>query len=693
MEKIKAILNRMKENYKKNRIAVSILLVIWVLAIVVTLFLYRETLGKISTGNEAYDEVVELIDGVNVEETLFAVEGSDALAIKMATYARKNTGNFNVKVTGFDSKKVYADKTIDVNTLQDNAFVVIGLNEKLDPNIDSRIQIVMSSKCQKGSAAGVYYSNAKAYEGSLLKIGTNMKSGDLSLRFMCESKELHLFYMIVISWVITTFTIIMLMILVIKPKYEVLFTVIAICFGLTFWLIITPMSVPDETIHYEYSFQLSNKIMGSKDHMVFNEEYQNYGAMAGHLNISAAYERFIKKINEPLELRDNDVEMLFDIDNSYTTCFIPQALGITVGRLLKLNMLRTFYLGRLFNLTFYVVCVYIAIKNTPVRKILFGILATLPIFMQQAASFSYDCFINGLTFVIIAYLMKWMHTPELISKKDFIIAFIANLLIAPIKVVYSLFSLLYWFIPSDRFGSKKNKIIGVLIITAPAMYELFVLLAPLVFRIFRKIFERVFAFAAISKVYADEIGNNISNILDAKVLPVHLDGETYSFSYVTDHPIEMLILFARTVRYSIKTWFYASFGRALSGSTLILPTWMVHSLLGLIIIAALREEKVRESIFFKIAIVITCIMAGIMMVGGMLISWTEVEQVVVEDFGGPIIQGIQGRYFSPLLPYLFLVLNNKKIKIPEKLDSYILYAFVFLVFEVIVYVLSYTSMN
>ena len=86
-------------------------------------------------------------------------------------------------------------------------------------------------------------------------------------------------------------------------------------------------------------------------------------------------------------------------------------------------------------------------------------------------------------------------------------------------------------------------------------------------------------------------------------------------------------------------------------------------------------------------------MAGIMMVGGMLISWTEVEQVVVEDFGGPIIQGIQGRYFSPLLPYLFLVLNKKKIKIPEKFDSYILYAFVFLVFEVIVYVLSYTSMN
>ena len=81
------------------------------------------------------------------------------------------------------------------------------------------------------------------------------------------------------------------------------------------------------------------------------------------------------------------------------------------------------------------------------------------------------------------------------------------------------------------------------------------------------------------------------------------------------------------------------------------------------------------------------------MVGGMLVSWTEIEQDVVEAYGGPIIQGIQGRYFSPLLPYLFLILNNKKIKIPKKYDEYIIYSFIILVFEVIVYVLSYTFVN
>ena len=88
-----------------------------------------------------------------------------------------------------------------------------------------------------------------------------------------------------------------------------------------------------------------------------------------------------------------------------------------------------------------------------------------------------------------SFLMKWMFGNEQIKRKDFIIAFIASVLIAPVKVVYGLFLFLYWFIPVESFGSKRNKIIGVLIITAPAIYELSILLFPLIFRILRKIYE------------------------------------------------------------------------------------------------------------------------------------------------------------------------------------------------------------
>ena len=678
-DKLQDLKRRIKENFDSHRIAVIALLAIWIFAVVFTLYFYRDSLGKISSGNEEADFVTELFNGVTIEEVLPVNEGSEAIAIKFATFARRNMGSFDIAVTGEDSGKVYVKQNVKVSLLQDNALKTFRLSEKLDKNTDSRIRISLTSDTEEGQGAGVYTSALKAYEDSILKINGEIQEGDLSLRFMNESSELSLFYRIIIIWVITTFTLIVLIMLLIRPKYEILFTLMAISFGLTFWLIITPMSPPDETIHYEYSFQMSNYIMG-KDHLIFDAEYQNYGAMAGHRNVSASYERLINKINRPLHLDNKDVKMNFDIDEAYKICFVPQALGITVARLLNWNMLRTFYLGRLFNLIFYVICVHIAIKKTPVHKLLFGILATLPIFMQQAASFSYDCYINGLTFVIIACLMKWMYQEEQIDRKELVFVFIVNLLIAPIKVVYGLFSFLYWFVPQERFGSRRNKIIGTLIVTAPAMYQLTILLFPLIFRILRKIFETLFLY----RVEAETFGNAI---------PMFKEGEIYTFSYVMAHPMEAIELLLRTIRYFLKTWFYASFGRALSGNTLILPTYLVHLILALLVISALREEEYSESILFKIVVLGMCAFGGLMMVGGMLVSWTEIDQEIIEDYGGPIIQGIQGRYFSPFLPYLFPIFSNQKIRISKKADPYILFAFILLVFEVIVYVLSYTFMN
>ena len=248
---------RIIENCRENKIAVIILLLLWAFAVPFTLYFYQDSLGKISTGNEAFDNVVELADGTVVQQNLPIVEGSESLAIKFATYARRNNGSFTVRVSGIDSGIIYADKQVKVSSLQDNAFMTFRLSEKLDPKNDSQIRVVLSSDSQSGQGAGVYYSNLKAYEDGKLEINGQLQEGDLSLRFLSESKELDLFYRIVIIWVISTFTLIILLILLVKPKYEVLFTVIAICFGLTFWLIITPMSVPDETIHYEYSLQLS----------------------------------------------------------------------------------------------------------------------------------------------------------------------------------------------------------------------------------------------------------------------------------------------------------------------------------------------------------------------------------------------------------------------------------------------------
>ena len=685
--KFKDILERIKKNFQSNKIMLLVLSVVWIALVIAVLLINKDVFGKESYGNEMYENVVELTKNDSIKQSVEIIENSDVVAVKLATYARNNKGNITITVTGENSKEVYASKTVDVNFVQDNAFVTVALKEPLLSTKDKTIEVSLSSDCEKGSGLGVYYSNEKIFENSTLRINSSTKEGDLTLRFLYPEETLQLFNTIIMTWILVTFTLVVFLVLYVKPKYEVLFTIIAIIFGITFCTIITPMSVPDETAHYEYAFQLSNKIMNTKPDIFFNEEYQNYGSFGGHRNVSAAYKRLVTRINRPLNLKNSIVMMGNDIDETYKTCFVPQALGITLARLLNMNMLKTFYLGRLFNLMFYVLCVYLCIKITPIHKLIFGMLATLPIFMQQAASFSYDCFVNGLSFVLIAIIIKWLAGKETISNKDFVLALVVVVLLAPIKVIYGFYSFLLWLVPSERFGSRKRKIIMVLILTAPSIYEMVVLFYPYVSKLIRKMLEKI---GLAKVVFAEDINALVSGNTGPLLEPTE---DRINFSYMIDHPVEIFYLFYRTIRYSIKTWFYGSVGRILSGYTLILPTTLVHSILVLLGIASLREEDYVESAGFKISSLIVSILAGLMILFGMLITWTDANQEVIEAYGGPIIQGIQGRYFSPFLPYLFIMLNNTKIRIPKKYDDCILVSHVALVFITVIYVLTFTYIN
>ena len=692
MKKINELKEKIKKNFKENKVLLIVFVVVWVIVTTLTLSSYSNTLGKQSIGNEGSQNVAELTKTTKISQTIDTekIDGVESIAIKFATYARKDTGNVFVKVIGNTSKNVYVDETLDAGSLEDNDFVTISLSNILETKKDKTVNIEITSDSEKETCAGIYFSNNKAFDDSVLKINNQIKTGDLSVRFLKTSEDLFKFYKVVITWVIITFSIVILLILLLNPKMEVVFTIIALVFGLTFWIIITPMSVPDETVHYEYSMELSNMMMGKEDYRVVDKEYQNYGSFAGHYNISAAYTRLVNKIDRPLSLDNEDTKFNSDIKNSYPIAFVPQAIGVTIARLLNMNMLKTFYMGRLFNLIFYVACIYVAIKNTPIHKLLFGIIGTLPIFMQQAASFSYDCYINGLSLILISFVLKWKYQEEKISIKDFIFVFIVNLLIAPVKVVYGLFSFLFWFVPKERFGSKKNKIIGTLIVTAPAMYEVAVLTFPLIFRIFRKLFERIFSLfedLKMKTIYAAENGNEYtySEVIN--------EDELYSFSDVTDDPLNALMIIVRSIRYNIKIWFYGSFGRTLSGNTLVVPISLIHALLALLVAVSFRKEAFVEPVWFKFVSIGLCVMAGLMMVAGLLISWTSVNQEIIEAYGGPIVQGVQGRYFSPMLPYCFAVFNNKKFRLPEKIDKYALFIYLILVFEIIVYILSYTFVN
>ena len=687
------LFHRIKKNFSENKVSTIIILLLWALMVVFTLYINKDILGKISSGSESYDKVMELTSDVVASEVMPVQEDADVVSVMLATYARKNRGHIYIEIIGETTKTLYATRSFDVAYIQDNAYASIPLDERLNASKDKRIIVVIYSDCVSGEGPGVYYSAQKIFENSIFRFNKEIQSGDMAIRFMNDNTELMFFYRMVITWIVSGLTLLLLILLLVKPRYEVLFTAIAIIFGLTFLVIITPMSPPDETVHYEFSLQVSNKMMMKKDYTMIDEEYINYSSFGGHRNVSAAYQRLVKRFNHPLSLDNHDIELAIDIDWRYHLPFVPQAIGLTIGRLLSFNMLRTFYLGRLTNLIFYICCVYIAVRHTPNHKILLGTLATLPIYMQQAASFSYDSFVNGLSLVTVSCFLNLLHKEETISFRDIIFVTVVSILLSPAKAIYSFFFLLFWFIPKEKYGGMKKKLLYMLMICSPAIYQIVNVFVPYIPRIYKNIVEALNTARVQTGVSYAAAPSPFSYIENIKT-PFKEPGEdTFTIGELIRNPQQTFMLFYRTVRYGIKNWFYGAFGRSLSGETLILPTYLVHALLGTVIVIALRQEKYTESLWIKIVFIGMCVVIGLSIMVGMLLTWTETQQEIVEDYGGMIIQGIQGRYFAPLLPFVFPVLNNKKVYIPKKFDRYILSFFILIVFEVMVYVLSYTFVN
>lgn len=667
-EKIKGFFTDIKKNIIKNKVLLVVFIAIWIVVAIFSVNSYKSSLGKEFEGNENYENVCELNENNTVKEILPLKENVDSLCIKFATYARNNSGNVFVKIEGKESKIVYLDSKINVSFIQDNAYRVFDLKDISDK--DSELIITLTSDSKPGKGVAVYYSNLSAFEGSTLEInGEELDDGDISLKYLLSNEELENFANKLVTWVIIGISVAILVLILFDNKYEIIFAILITIFGLIIMIAITPMSAPDEQLHYENCLQLSNYVLG-EDHTMLDEALVDTDSFGGHYNTGYAYQRFIRDFDKPLELTNQYKEDLFmDVEGSYFVYYIPQTIGITIARLLNLNMLKTFYSGRLFNLIFYVICIFIAIKNTPIHKQLFGILAALPIFIQQACSYSYDGFILGLCFITISFFFKWYVKEEQISIKDIVLLFIVNIVLAPAKIVYSFFAFLFILIPTERFGSKKKKILTILILIAPAI-------ATIVYNIYIRTIDQIENFfdALFYPVEAETID-----------VEVQKEGKMYDVSYTLSHLGDAITLVFKTIRYNIKKWFYNSIGHTLSGDSLVLPLWMTYITLVIIFASSLIKEETIVSFKVKAVLLGICVLVAFATIGGMLLGWTERD--------AEFVQGLQGRYFCPLLPFFFPIINNRKVALSKKISKYVIFAYILLFFEVIMYVLSYTFVN
>ena len=136
--------------------------------------------------------------------------------------------------------------------------------------------------------------------------------------------------------------------------------------------------------------------------------------------------------------------------------YVPQAIGVTAGRLISDNIVVIGMCGRVTGYIFWLALCTYAIKLMPNKKVFLMILCLLPINIFSAIAISGDTVTNAVCMLFIAMIYRKMYLEEKINKKEKIILILTACMLALCKIVYLPFVTLVFMLKEPNFESKKE---------------------------------------------------------------------------------------------------------------------------------------------------------------------------------------------------------------------------------------------
>lgn len=409
-----------------------------------------------------------------------------------------------------------------------------------------------------------------------------------------------------------------------KKSLPLLAFLTVLLLGLVYMLVLTPLSPPDERQHYLRSYHLSNYLLFQPDKELCRIQDFDFHGFTIHQNTAEGYQRIVESLAQgnpanPSAVAEIDLEPI-----TYPLLHLPQAVGITVARILGLPFIWLFYLGRFCNLLSYALCVFFAVRAVPKKKGFFFAAGIMPMALHQAASYSYDAFTNGMTLFFIALCYSAIRSEQPMTKKEFGTLTIVSILMAPAKVVYVFYGALVFLIPARRFVILKKK---------PAVGIIF------------------------SLMLAAAIVSWLPSALSGSAVNYNPLSEVYSLSYLWEHPLSALMMFWETLTFGFMPWLSDSIGQTFSGLSMVVPQYLSVLWLILLFLLVMHKRDNPLSLVSRPERIVYLSVSAITVLSilfTMFITWTPV--------GSARIIGIQGRYFIPLIPLLFLSLETKFIQ-------------------------------
>lgn len=253
---------------------------------------------------------------------------------------------------------------------------------------------------------------------------------------------------------------------------ERFFLVFSILFGFLFVFLTPPLQVPDEQAHFIRAYQVSNFDFVSQPFRKDGETRYGsqlpisvtvadgafIGDVAGHPDHEFPLGVFRRYIQQPLQPKKTQ-QTIVEASAVYSPIiYVPQALGITIGKIMNAPPLVMIWLGRLANLALWVCIMYLALRMLPFAKWGMAILALNPVAVFLSASLSPDVTNISFAFLFVSLVARTFVLDRLLVRRELIALLGVLAVLALSKPVDLLFALLLLAIPLKRFKALKQYI-------------------------------------------------------------------------------------------------------------------------------------------------------------------------------------------------------------------------------------------
>lgn len=421
-------------------------------------------------------------------------------------------------------------------------------------------------------------------------------------------------------------------------------------FCIVFAVVFPPLSAPDELHHFYATYWVSNMVLGEgngldSDPMPMRAADKE---LCDYMMRSAVEEGRLYEIDRGVYDAASDVasgaivfpegieeleEYKFNLGSENVIAKFGSVAGVVLARVLNLGPLALFYFGRFGSIAFFLACAVGAYRITPVFKNAIVVTSLLPMTLHLAASYSYDSGIIGLSMLLIAFVLRAMYGKDRMCRRDLIPIVVLAAAVAPCKIVYSVSVLLVLFIPADRFSSHRAALFYKAGVFAAAALSIVILRLLSV--------TELASSASTVQMRGDEVGH------------------FYSIGLLLSQPAMALKLFLRTLDTYGSYYLFTMLGGSLAWlqESLEAPVLLMvaYAAVGAMCMQAGRQDAVRCRGMFRGA----CAVLFCLCVAGIMLSMCIGHTFDTE----PVIRGVQGRYFLPVLPLLLIALRSNGLAV------------------------------